>query len=60
MLEGAEHAEPRDAITVEVTVKDPFVLEFLGLRDKCSESDLRRSFTISLIFCWSWVTTSLF
>jgi hypothetical protein len=40
MLEGAGHAEPGDAITAEETVKDPFVLEFLGLRDEYSESDL--------------------
>jgi predicted nuclease of restriction endonuclease-like (RecB) superfamily len=40
MLEGAGSAEPSDAITAEETVKDPFVLEFLGLRDEYSESDL--------------------
>lgn len=40
MLEGAGRAEPSDAITAEETVKDPFVLEFLGLRDEYSESDL--------------------
>jgi hypothetical protein len=40
MLEGAGHADPSNAITAEEAVKDPFVLEFLGLRDEYSESDL--------------------
>ena len=40
MLEQAEHAEPDDAITPEQAIKDPFVLEFLNLKDQYSESDL--------------------
>ncbi len=40
MLEGAENADPSDVITAEEAVKDPFVLEFLGLKDEYSESDL--------------------
>ena len=40
MLESAEHAEPGDAITPEQAIKDPFVLEFLNLKDEYSESDL--------------------
>jgi predicted nuclease of restriction endonuclease-like (RecB) superfamily len=40
MLEDAGRAEPTDAITAEEAVKDPFVLEFLGLKDEYSESDL--------------------
>src|SRR3984957_1374696 len=40
MLEDAGRAEPSDAITAEEAVKDPFVLEFLGLKDEYSESDL--------------------
>jgi hypothetical protein len=33
-------AEPGDAITPEQAIKDPFVLEFLNLKDEYSESDL--------------------
>lgn len=40
MLTQAEHAEPPDAITPEEAIKDPFVLEFLNLKDQYSESDL--------------------
>ncbi|MGM9426298.1 PDDEXK nuclease domain-containing protein [Hydrogenophaga sp. MI9] len=40
MLEKAETAQPGDAITPEQALKDPFVLEFLQLKDEYSESDL--------------------
>ncbi|MFC4298875.1 YhcG family protein [Castellaniella hirudinis] len=40
MLEKGEIAEPGDAITPEQAIKDPFVLEFLGLKDEYSESAL--------------------
>lgn len=40
MLHGAEAAKPGDALTPEQALKDPFVLEFLGLKDEYSESDL--------------------
>jgi len=40
MLEKAEYAEPSDAITPEEAIKDPFVLEFLNLKDEYSESEL--------------------
>ncbi|WP_017364636.1 PDDEXK nuclease domain-containing protein [Methylococcus capsulatus] len=40
MLEKGEVAEPGDEITPEQAIKDPFVLEFLGLKDEYSESDL--------------------
>ena len=40
MLAQAEHAEADDAITPEQAIKDPFVLEFLNLKDQYSESDL--------------------
>lgn len=43
MLEGAERPESGDAITAEEAVKDPFVLEFLGLKDEYSESDLEEA-----------------
>lgn len=40
MLEKGEVAEPGDALTPEHAIKDPFVLEFLNLKDEYSESDL--------------------
>lgn len=40
MLEKGEMAEPSDALTPEQAIKDPFVLEFLNLKDEYSESDL--------------------
>ena len=40
MLEKGEVAEPGDDITPEQAIKDPFVLEFLNLKDEYSESDL--------------------
>lgn len=40
MLAQAEHPEPSDAIMPEEAIKDPFVLEFLNLKDQYSESDL--------------------
>lgn len=40
MLGKAAHAEPGDAITPEEAIKDPFVLEFLDLKDEYSESEL--------------------
>ncbi len=43
MLEKGEVAEPGDAITPEQAIKDPFVLEFLNLKDEYSESDLEEA-----------------
>jgi len=43
MLEKAEAAGPSDAITPEEAIKDPFVLEFLDLKDEYSESDLEEA-----------------
>lgn len=40
MLDKGELAEPGDALTPEQAIKDPFVLEFLNLKDEYSESDL--------------------
>lgn len=40
MLQKAEVAVPSDTITPEHALKDPFVLEFLNLKDEYSESDL--------------------
>jgi predicted nuclease of restriction endonuclease-like (RecB) superfamily len=40
LLEKAETSEPSDFLTPEEAIKDPFVLEFLDLKDEYSESDL--------------------
>jgi len=40
MLEGAEQFGSVDVVTPEEAIKDPFVLEFLDLKDQYSESDL--------------------
>jgi predicted nuclease of restriction endonuclease-like (RecB) superfamily len=43
MLEKAETAQPSDTVTPEEAIKDPFVLEFLDLKDEYSESDLEEA-----------------
>jgi len=43
MLEKVETAEPGDESTPEVAIKDPFVLEFLDLKNEYSESDLEEA-----------------
>jgi predicted nuclease of restriction endonuclease-like (RecB) superfamily len=45
MLQKSETAEPGDTITPEEAIKDPFVLEFLDLKDEYSESDLEEALT---------------
>jgi predicted nuclease of restriction endonuclease-like (RecB) superfamily len=40
MLEKAEHGTPDNVMTPEQAIRDPFVLEFLNLKDEYSESDL--------------------
>jgi predicted nuclease of restriction endonuclease-like (RecB) superfamily len=40
VLARGERARPGDRVTPEEELKDPFVLEFLGLKDEYSESDL--------------------
>jgi len=40
MLKKATRSEPGDTVTPEEALKDPFVLEFLNLKDEYSESDL--------------------
>jgi len=40
MLEKAGTAETGDAVSADEEIKDPFILEFLGLKDEYSESDL--------------------
>jgi predicted nuclease of restriction endonuclease-like (RecB) superfamily len=43
MLEKAETVEPGDSIMPEEAIKDPFVLEFLDLKDEYSESELEEA-----------------
>lgn len=43
LLEKAAHAKPGDTMTPEEVIKDPFVLEFLDLKDQYSESDLEEA-----------------
>lgn len=43
MLEKAHTPESSDTITPEEAIKDPFVLEFLDLKDEYSESDLEEA-----------------
>ncbi len=40
MLEKGSQPQPGDALTPDEAVKDPYVLEFLNLKDEYSESDL--------------------
>jgi predicted nuclease of restriction endonuclease-like (RecB) superfamily len=42
LLEKAAHAEP-GAVTPEEAIKDPFILEFLDLKDEYSESELEEA-----------------
>ena len=43
MLAQGSAAKPADAVTPEQAIKDPFVLEFLSLKDEYSESDLEEA-----------------
>jgi predicted nuclease of restriction endonuclease-like (RecB) superfamily len=43
MLAAAELTEPGDALSPEEAIKDPFVLEFLDLKDQYAESDLEEA-----------------
>jgi predicted nuclease of restriction endonuclease-like (RecB) superfamily len=43
LLHREEQALPGDALTPEEAVRDPFVLEFLGLKDEYSESELEEA-----------------
>jgi len=48
MLKKSSKAEPGDLFTSEEENKDPFVLEFLGLKDEYSESDLEEALILHL------------
>ena len=43
MLRKGQTPRPEDAVSAEEEIKDPFVLEFLGLKDEYSESDLEEA-----------------
>jgi len=43
MLEKGTQSPPSDTISPEEEIKDPFVLEFLALKDEYSESDLEEA-----------------
>ncbi len=40
MLRKGQQPRPEDAVTLEETIRDPYLLEFLNLKDQYSESDL--------------------
>jgi predicted nuclease of restriction endonuclease-like (RecB) superfamily len=48
MLDKVQESEPNDIVTPEEAIKDPFVLEFLDLRDEYSESDLEEALILHL------------
>lgn len=43
MLRKGEKALPDDSLTPEEEINDPYILEFLGLKDEYSESDLEEA-----------------
>jgi predicted nuclease of restriction endonuclease-like (RecB) superfamily len=43
MLRKGEAARPEDAVTVREEIRDPYVLEFLDLKDEYSETDLEEA-----------------
>ncbi len=43
MLTKGAVPRPDDTVTAEAEIMDPFVLEFLGLRDEYSEHDLEEA-----------------
>jgi predicted nuclease of restriction endonuclease-like (RecB) superfamily len=48
MLKKPGKAEPGELLTPEKEIKDPFVLEFLGLKDEYSEADLEEALILHL------------
>jgi len=48
MLKKGEKALPGDIVTPEEELKDPLVLEFLGLKDEYSENDLEEALILHL------------
>ena len=50
MLQRGAKARPGDTMTPEEEIKDPYILEFLGLKDEYSESDLEEALIRHLEF----------
>lgn len=48
MLEKAQQTQPADLVTPDEEIKDPYVLEFLNLKDEYSESDLEGALIANL------------
>jgi len=48
MLKKGANAKPEDRVAPEEEIKDPYVLEFLGLKDEYSESDLEEALILHL------------
>lgn len=48
MLRKGESPRPDDAVAPEDEIKDPFVLEFLGLKDEYSETELEDALVLNL------------
>ena len=48
MLTRGAKQKPQDAVTPEEQIKDPYVLEFLSLKDEYSESDLEEALILHL------------
>jgi len=43
MLKKGSRSTPQDRVTPEEEIKDPYILEFLGLKDEYSENDLEEA-----------------
>ena len=43
MLKKGARAKPKDKITLEEEIKDLYILEFLGLKDEYSETELEET-----------------
>lgn len=43
ILSRGQHAKPEDSVTLEDQIRDPYLLEFLNLKDEYSESDLEEA-----------------
>lgn len=43
MLEKGQQPRPEDAVTIEEMIRDPYLLEFLNLKDQYSENDLEEA-----------------
>lgn len=48
MLKKGSKAKSEDVVTPEEEIKDPFILEFLGLKDEYSESELEEALILHL------------